>query len=243
MRIRGKNVDWDKYNHLFYDGLTDKEIAETINRPEATVRSYRIQNKIPVVHKCRRKGKTKEPKYDWKKADAMWGNATDKEIANIMGCDRKIISSHRSAKKIPCFKKSQRIEKLLGTMSDKEVADRLGIKPNTLTIYRIRHGIGAHRSGEEAALQKRFVESLSDSLEYVRTPGGIIDVLTDKYVYELKVSLDNVSCLHSALGQILIYSSFYPDRKRAIVCQKNHVSQEVLDILSSFDVELIIFGE
>lgn len=43
----------------------------------------------------------------------------------------------------------------------------------------------------------------------VRTPAGNIDVLTAKYVYEVKVARQ----WKAALGQVLAYSRAYPDRK------------------------------
>lgn len=43
----------------------------------------------------------------------------------------------------------------------------------------------------------------------VRTPAGSIDVLTDKYVYEVKVARQ----WKAALGQVLAYARAYPDRK------------------------------
>lgn len=46
-------------------------------------------------------------------------------------------------------------------------------------------------------------------------PAGIIDVLTDEKVIEVKRQLDRSSLIR-AIGQLHIYGLFYPDHKREI---------------------------
>ncbi len=55
----------------------------------------------------------------------------------------------------------------------------------------------------------RLLAEREDGACEVRTPAGTIDVLTAKYVYEVKVAHQ----WKAALGQVLAYAHAYPDRK------------------------------
>ena len=57
--------------------------------------------------------------------------------------------------------------------------------------------------------QNLFKNTLTEKYkEYVKTPFGTIDILTDKYIYEIKYN-PSISQLQRALGQLIFYKTFY----------------------------------
>lgn len=66
---------------------------------------------------------------------------------------------------------------------------------------------------------------------------GIIDILTDEHIIEVKNIL-NKSSLHNAIGQLLMADFYFPNRKLWIVYQvKEHINKQV--IYNMLNIELI----
>jgi hypothetical protein len=82
----------------------------------------------------------------------------------------------------------------------------------------------------ESFYGKRLARRLNGLTEVV-TPFGLIDVLTDKQVIEVK----EARFWKSALGQVLAYGSFYPERQKRI-----HLIGKPSDEVVSFCVTLMI---
>lgn len=86
----------------------------------------------------------------------------------------------------------------------------------------------------EKDIENEFVKNLNvESKQQVITKLGIIDILTDEYIYEVKKS-PNLSDMHKAYGQLKHYQQCYPDRKLAIVANtfpENYFNNEVEIIL------------
>lgn len=72
----------------------------------------------------------------------------------------------------------------------------------------------------EKDIENTFVCQIKKPFQQqVKTPYGIIDILTDDYIYEVKLN-PILSTLHNAYGQLKHYQHHYPDRKLAIVANK-----------------------
>lgn len=140
---------------------------------------------------------------------------------------------------IPAKPKWYEIHDLLGVRTDGEVAQTLGIRPNTVTVYRRRHGILPHKGGREAELQASFVQTLGSYQEYVNTPYGFIDILTENCIYECKHTL-NTTDAHRAVGQLMLYSFAYPNRAKIIVCQKCSTPKIVRNAVESLGIEIVV---
>jgi hypothetical protein len=128
---------------------------------------------------------------------------------------------------------------LIGTMPDNDVAEMLGVKPNSVTVYRTRHGIPNFIGSPEATLQASFCKTLPACRQYVSTPYGIIDVIDDSAIYECKTSL-TLSAAHRSVGQLLLYQFAYPDRAIAIVCGRIDVGDHVVDAIKSLGISIIV---
>ena len=64
----------------------------------------------------------------------------------------------------------------------------------------------------EKGIQKRLCKELKNAQTEVETPGGFIDILTDDEIIEIKTGKN----WKDAIGQILVYSEFYPKHKKRI---------------------------
>jgi len=89
----------------------------------------------------------------------------------------------------------------------------------------------------EKDIENKFVLTLKKSFkQQVKTSiNCFIDVLTDDYIYEIKLN-PRMEDLHLAYGQLKHYQQDYPNRKLAIIANKfpkNYLNKEV---------ELIIFN-
>lgn len=94
---------------------------------------------------------------------------------------------------------------------------------------------------DERNLQEAFVESLTMPYkQYVSLPFGIIDVLTDDTIYELKTRLTRGD-LQQALGQITLYGTMYPKHKKVIVANILKISFELEEAAMKTGVEILIF--
>lgn len=70
-------------------------------------------------------------------------------------------------------------------------------------------------------------------LTEVTTPSGRIDLLTETEIIEVK----NIKDWKAALGQILVYSAFYPDHKKRI-----HLFGQNIDNLTDLELYCLPFG-
>ncbi len=59
----------------------------------------------------------------------------------------------------------------------------------------------------------------------VQTPAGFIDVLTDKYIVEVKACSD----WKHAIGQILVYSEYYPYHEKLLFFFGDYASKELIN--------------
>ena len=89
----------------------------------------------------------------------------------------------------------------------------------------------------ESHIQQKLNKKLNSLCE-VSTKLGVIDILTDDKIIEIK----EIKNWKSALGQILVYSKFYPNHKKCIhlfeTKNKNKLLDEIEKIYSEYDIEL-----
>ncbi len=95
------------------------------------------------------------PKYDWSKADELWGRCIDDDIALAVGCSRGAVVSHRLSRNIAAalpFSKDfvfvdwSRADGMWGNKTDKEIAEVLGTSVGTVGSKRARAQIPAKKS-------------------------------------------------------------------------------------------------
>ena len=89
----------------------------------------------------------------------------------------------------------------------------------------------------EYDVQQKLNKKFNGECE-VSTELGIIDILTDTQIIEIK----NFKDWKSALGQILIYSTFYPEHKKCIHLFKTRndkiLLKKIEDVYKKYDVHL-----
>jgi hypothetical protein len=75
-------------------------------------------------------------------------------------------------------------------------------------------------------------------LEYVYTPCGVIDVLTDDTIYEVEYDLSTARA-HSAIGKLLVLRLARPGRKLVIACQKVTTPRRMVKVVNGMGIEII----
>lgn len=93
-----------------------------------------------------------------------------------------------------------------------------------------------YTSRKTTSIESRVRDNLQSKLgglTEVSTPSGRIDLLTETEIIEVK----NIKDWKSALGQILIYSAFYPNHKKRI-----HLFGENIDNLPDIELSCIPFN-
>ncbi len=171
---------------------------------------------------------------------AMFGRYTDSEIAKAIGKSRQYVSNYRDRIGIKGFKKWDRYIGLLGSRPDKEIASLVGVSCGAVVRKRLREGIRPFGESKERTLQEKFVKTLPECKEYVRTPYGIIDVLTDEAIYELKSPLD-ISAYQRAIGQLMTYSNKYRGRKIVIVTDEVKINKHLVKTAAAIGIDIITF--
>jgi hypothetical protein len=169
---------------------------------------------------------------------AMFGKYTDTEIADSLGLSRQYVATHRKKMGIDPVRKWSRLFGLLGVKSDKEIAEMAGVSINAVIRKRLREGIEPVGLSRERILQDDFVKRLNSPSEYVRTPYGIIDVLTDDCIYELKSPL-STSAAQQAVGQLLIYQNKYKGKRLVIVTDDVKISKDIQNAIKKQGIEIL----
>lgn len=102
------------------------------------------------------------------------------------------------------------------------IAERLGMVRRTIqrALRRLEelelldlelYGLDSNKNYVESQVRERLKSQLGGLAE-VKTPAGRIDLLTETEIIEVK----RIGEWKSALGQILVYSGFYPEHKRRL---------------------------
>ena len=139
---------------------------------------------------------------------------------------------------------------MLYTYTDNEISNITGISERTIRDWRkmmneletaeIRTK-PVLRVSSEKEIQSRFVETLNEPYQqYVRTKYGIIDVLTDSTLYEVKVTVKN-STIQRPVGQVLLYSIGMKDINKVIVAKSIVLSDYIREAVNSFGIRLLEF--
>lgn len=149
---------------------------------------------------------------------------------------------------------------MLDVYDDYKIAEITGINVKTVTDWRkFVKSLGSSKRQEkkvpvasmlkrkevnftkERQFQKYFVNTLREPCEeYYRVEGWFIDVLTKSHVYELKLDLHN-SVFQKAVGQVLMYRTFFPERQAAVVANAVNVPAFYVDRAGSIGVKVIEF--
>ncbi len=134
----------------------DFEVARMLGVYRKAVINKRHELGIPSY------ARTSEFWHTWTETEiAMLGKMTDRELAERIGIRPMCVTSKRRLLKVPAFNQPQkprrpprRVErwgreelKLLGKISDRALADRLGVATGTVRAKRVSLGIAAFRRG------------------------------------------------------------------------------------------------
>jgi hypothetical protein len=181
-------------------------------------------------------------KYNWEEISKDFDYLTNRQICDKYNINNyRIVCNYRNNHGYKAVYKRQEIDHLLGIIPDKEIANMIGITPNAVTRYRLRHGIAPCSNKLEHEIINIFTKQLINPKTEVRTPYGIIDILTDDTIYECKPKL-NYSTLHMAIGQLLMYSLYGPKHKLTIVANENKLSEIYYKSAISLGFDIIITG-
>lgn len=140
---------------------------------------------------------------------------------------------------------------MLKSYDNQTISNMTGISINTIAEWRVmmseleNAGIRTKpfiKNSPEKEIQTRFVKTLNQPYqEYVKTKYGIIDVLTDTSIYEMKVEINN-STIHKPVGQILLYSTEMKERSKFIVAKKIKISNHIRDAIYGMGIKLLEFS-
>jgi hypothetical protein len=168
--------------------------------------------------------KNKRKIHRWEEIIPLFSSMTASEIARKFNMNHAVVSGYATAHGLYIMKKRERYLKLFHDgKSDADIASILNVTRNSVTQIRIRYGVSPkYDHSQEARLQREFVKTIDIPYsEYVSCSAGIIDILTDRTIYELKNIL-SASSFQSAIGQLFTYSISFPEREKIIVC--NHIT-------------------
>lgn len=167
---------------------------------------------------------------------------SNKEIADILCVSSCYVGQIRYQSKTKEPRKSwSDYESLLGVVPDEEIAKMKGVKKGSVTTQRHRLGIGGARQSKEEILQNKFfLQPKENSTMYVSCFAGIIDILSDSAIYEVKVDVDSNS-LKMAVGQLFVYGLAYPNKKKIIVTNHVKASNALVKSVRSLGIEVITF--
>jgi len=228
--------DWDAIEPL-YKEHTVPEIYHITKVDMATLHRHALDKDIETIDK-----KTKAYNYlnDFMKKENIFSHNTLQEISESTNISIEILSSYARDNNIQITTKWDKYSEYLGFMSDKDLAELTNIKPNSVTVKRIRLGIEApKRRMMERVVQERLTDTLNDYEEFVRLNCGIADVVTYDTIYEVKVKLTQ-SLAQKAVGQLLLYQGSLPDHKLCIVAETEILSDSVKERLEELDIQLLI---
>ena len=140
---------------------------------------------------------------------------------------------------------------MLKSYDNQTISNMTGISVSTIAEWRImmseleNAGIRTKpftKNSPEKEIQTRFVKTLNQPYqEYVKTKYGIIDILTDTSIYEMKVEINN-STIHKPVGQILLYSTEMKNRDKIIVAKKIRLNSFIMDSVKNMGIKLLEFS-
>lgn len=151
---KGFATHWTNDMTALLGKVPDAEIAAKMGIHVTTVAKRRRELGIEPLHSRRAGGRNS---VLWKDEHvALMGTMTDTALAEIVGCSQRCVSDERNRRGIPPFASkvggartqrewSEDELALLGTMSDAQVAARVGYSASAARHERKRRGIDAHR--------------------------------------------------------------------------------------------------
>jgi hypothetical protein len=84
-----------------------------------------------------------------------------------------------------------------------------------------------------------LIHSLTEPYqEYVWTPCGVIDVLTDTRIYAVKFDLSTEEA-HRAVGELLTFRSIKPNRELTIACRRATTTKEIVWAIEELGIDII----
>jgi hypothetical protein len=179
-------------------------------------------------------------KYNWEVISKDFDHLTNRQICDKYNIrDYKIVNNYRNKHGYNKIHKYHDVEHLLGTLSDNEIAAMIGVFRSAVTRYRLRHGIAPCSNRLEHEIVNIFIKQLNKPQTEVKTPYGIIDILTNDTIYECKPVLA-YSSLHMAMGQLLMYSLYKPNHKLCIVANKTTLNEKYYKSAISLGFDIVI---
>lgn len=141
---------WTQAMDALLGTMLDQDLAEKLGCTAAAVRNRRRLLEIPG---CRNPISAAN-KVEWTPAmDALLGTITDTDLAKLMGCSKSSVLTRRRQLGIPsCYQSHKPLNKFvwtseidaqIGSMSDKQLAEKLGVTPTTVGKRRRLLGIAA----------------------------------------------------------------------------------------------------
>jgi hypothetical protein len=96
------------------------------------------------------------------------------------------------------------------------------------------------KPSKEKEIQMMLKDKLNAEIE-VKTPVGYIDIVSDSHIIEIK----RVSLWKSALGQILCYAIYFPEKKKQIYLfgESKVEKQVILTACEKYDIEVIFHSD
>jgi hypothetical protein len=184
-------------------------------------------------------GKTK---YDWSQADLLLGTMPDSKLSRMFGIPTTSVYRRRRSRGIRAHGRRSGGDKyadILGQIPDEAVARIAAVSVETARRWRRDRGIDEAGDAREQLVQRHLTHWLDCPYkEYVYTPCGVIDVLTDDAIYEVEYDLSTARA-HSAIGKLLVLRLTRPGRKLVIACHKVTTSRRMIEAINGMGIEII----
>jgi hypothetical protein len=181
-------------------------------------------------------------KYDWSRADLMLGTMPDNKLGEMFDIPTTSVYRRRRSRGIPAYGKrggGVKYADILGQVPDEAVAKIAGVSVKVARKWRKDRGIDISEVAREQLVQRHLTNWLNCLYqEYVYTAYGVIDVLTDDAIYEVKADLSTATA-QRAIGELLTLRLARPERRLVIACNRVTTSRNMIQAIDDLGIEII----
>jgi hypothetical protein len=181
-------------------------------------------------------------KYDWSQADLMLGTMPDNKLGAMFDIPTTSVYRRRRSRGIPAYGKRSggvKYAEILGQVPDEAVARIAGVSVKVARKWRKDRGIDIAEVAREKLVQWHLTNWLDCTYkEYVYTAYGVIDVLTDDALYEVKADLSTATA-QRAIGELLTLRLARPERKLVIACSRVTTGRDMIQAMNGLGIEII----
>jgi hypothetical protein len=181
-------------------------------------------------------------KYDWSRADLLLGTVPENKLGEMFDIPTTSVYRRRRSRGIPAYGKRSGGDKyadILDQVPDEAVAKIAGVSIKVARKWRKDRGVDITEVAREQLVQRHLTNWLECTYqEYVYTAYGVIDVLTDDAIYEVKADLSTATA-QRAIGELLTLRLARPKRRLVIACSRVTTGRDMIQAINDLGIEII----